>query len=634
MSEQINKVLASTAQAFTTAEQKQARDNIDAQKSITYSYSGSNITAIDGSAIAQSGALTFVTHDSNLSGNGTTASPLGLNTSITIANNGESATLAYDHLTLTYSDNDPILSASNGDIYMSGHAGNASSPYTANYGLQGMSIYGVDTYNDITATATLRYSGSTFVEGTDSAKINATGMTLHTNADGDQLVDASSVVRWNSYSAGLFTGLDHDYNLSGLGTTASLLGLSDPVKFSASGTAVDSLVSSVNVGNNGFSASVPSAWTAEFTYNRGKFGYEWPSADDTANHEGLTSHTLLVPGNINLSSHDCSYITHNYVDLDVDNGLRMFQGYGSGSNQSGIFACVSGYANGPTIHFQQGTANEYVDIPSIRRWNGYSAGVSAGNGLTGNGTSGSPLGLANPSIISSNSHSSYRADNFVMVTSNDGDRSYLSEFVLDFQHNGTSYSVTTASINDWNNKLFKSAIECDANSAVTAIGGSSIGGGNGWKESGNPLSTGFGGNQVTAASQYNDGAGNWAARTVRMSGLPDQTLYGFQSKPVGTGTYGVNQAGAFVAVPQSKYFTYLFHETGATVHTFDIEIFPTGLTADARLDFVNLCSAASANVKTDTFHGNTANLNPGESATMWYIATADIWTDGFNPVPV
>ena len=625
MSEQINKVLASTAQAFSTAEQKQARDNIDAQKSITYNYSGSNITAIDGSAIAQSGALTFVTHDGNLTGSGTPDSPLGLSSTVNLS----------------------------------------SGPYSAEYNTYEINFhndsgYGLYNYNTMrlsstAGTETQIIDGAIDIDddGDISVSIRPTGIFIdeHNGGDADltighssivfsernydsQVVDRSSIERWNSYSAGLFTGLSHDYNLSGLGTTTSLLGLADPVKFSASGTAVDSLVSSVNVGNNGFSASVPSAWTAEFTYNRGKFGYEWPSAEDTANHEGLTSHTLLVPGNINLSSHDCSYITHNYVDLDVDNGLRMFQGYGSGSNQSGIFACVSGYSNGPTIHFQQGTANEYVDIPSIRRWNGYSAGVSAGNGLTGNGTSGSPLGLANPSIISSNSHSSYRADNFVMVTSNDGDRSYLSEFVLDFQHNGTSYSVTTASINDWNNKLFKSAIECDANSAVTAIGGSSIGGGNGWKESGNPLSTGFGGNQVTAASQYNDGAGNWAARTVRMSGLPDQTLYGFQSKPVGTGTYGVNQAGAFVAVPQSKYFTYLFHETGATVHTFDIEIYPTGLTADARLDFVNLCSAASANVKTDTFHGNTANLNPGESATMWYIATADIWTDGFNPVPV
>ena len=625
MSEQINKVLASTAQAFTTAEQKQARDNIDAQKSITYNYSGSNITAIDGSAIAQSGALTYVTHDGNLTGSGTSASPLGLSSVVKLSSGPYSA--EYNTYEVSFHNDDGYGLYNYNNIWLSSTAGKETQ----------ITDGAIDVKDDGDISININPTGIFIDEhngGDADLTIGHSSLVFSERYHDSQVVDRSSIERWNSYSAGLFTGLSHDYNLSGLGTTASLLGLSDPVKFSASGTAVDSLVSSVNVGNNGFSASVPSAWTAEFTYNRGKFGYEWPSADDTANHEGLTSHTLLVPGNINLSSHDCSYITHNYVDLDVDNGLRMFQGYGSGSNQSGIFACVSGYANGPTIHFQQGTANEYVDIPSIRRWNGYSAGVSAGNGLTGNGTSGSPLGLANPSIISSNSHSSYRADNFVMVTSNDGDRSYLSEFVLDFQHNGTSYSVTTASINDWNNKLFKSAIECDANSAVTAIGGSSIGGGNGWKESGNPLSTGFGGNQVTAASQYNDGAGNWAARTVRMSGLPDQTLYGFQSKPVGTGTYGVNQAGAFVAVPQSKYFTYLFHETGATVHTFDIEIFPTGLTADARLDFVNLCSAASANVKTDTFHGNTANLNPGESATMWYIATADIWTDGFNPVPV
>lgn len=201
MSEQINKVLASTSQAFSTAEQKIARDNISAQAKISYSYSGSTITAIDGSAVGNPSSLTGVEHDSNLSGAGTTLSPLGLSTSITIARNRESATLAYDHLTLANSDNDPILSSTISNIYMSGHAGNASSPYTANYGLQGMSTYGTDTYHNITATATLRYSGATFKEGDDSARIKATGLTLHTTADGDQLVDASSVVRWNSYSS-------------------------------------------------------------------------------------------------------------------------------------------------------------------------------------------------------------------------------------------------------------------------------------------------------------------------------------------------------------------------------------------------------------------------------------------------
>ena len=348
----INKVLASTAQYFTTAEQKIGRDNIGAMAASASSlfYSTSNPSAF----------ISGVDHDSNLSGNGRTT-PLGLNTSIVIEKYGDSANLTYESFSLIGNGGTPLLSATRADIYMSGHAGNASSPYTANYALQGMSIYGSDTYNHITATATLRYSGGTFVEGDDSAKIKATGLTLHTTADGDQLVDASSVVRWNSYS-----------------------------------------------------------------------------------------------------------------------------------------------------------------------------------------------------------------------------------------------SLSAAA----------------------------------WNESGNSVSTGFGGNQVDSASQYNDGAGNWACRTVKMSGLPDQNLYGFQAKPNGTATaYMFNGAGAFVPY-QSNYFCYLYHKTGSTVDVLDTSFYPTGLTANARLDFVNLCSAQSANIMTDTFHGNTAILNPGESATMWYIASADVWTDGAVAVPV
>ena len=448
MSEQINKVLASTAQAFTTAEQKQARDNIDAQQSITFNYSGSTITALNGSAIAQSGALTYVTHDLNLTGSGTSGSPLGLSSWFTLSSGPYSG--EYGPYSVDYRNNDGFGQYGSNTMWLSSTAG------TETHITDGA----IEVKDDGDISMSLNPTGIFIDEhngGDADLTIGHSSIVFSERYHDSQVVDRSSIERWNSYSAGLFSGLDHDYNLSGLGVSTSLLGLSDPIRFSASGTADDSLVSSVHLGNKGFSADVPSAWTAELTYNRGKISYEWLSALDTADHEGLTSHTMFTPGNVNLSSHNCSYIKHNYVDIDVDNGLRMWHGYGSGSNQSGLFACVSGYSNGPTIQFQQGTANEYVDIPSIRRWNGYSAGVSAGNGISGSGTSGSPLGMANPSIISSNSHSSYRADNFVMITANDGDRSYLNEYVLELQHNGTSYSVTTASINDWNNKLFKSA---------------------------------------------------------------------------------------------------------------------------------------------------------------------------------
>lgn len=93
--EPINKVLASTSQAFTTAEQSQARANIDAQKSIAYSYSGSTITAIDGSAVGQVGALSAVYHDSNLSGSGTSGSPLGLASTINLTTTGLPYSAAY-----------------------------------------------------------------------------------------------------------------------------------------------------------------------------------------------------------------------------------------------------------------------------------------------------------------------------------------------------------------------------------------------------------------------------------------------------------------------------------------------------------------------------------------------------------
>ena len=456
MSEQINRVLADRPQAFSTGEQKQARDNIGAMAASASSlyYSTSNPSAF----------ISGVNHDSNLSGSGTVGVPLGLNTSITLAKNGESATLAYDHLTLANSDNDPIISAANGDVYMSGHAGNASSPYTANYGLQGMHVYGTDTYNHITATATLRYSGATFVEGTDSAKIKATGITLHTTNDGDQLVDASSVVRWNSYSSmSSFTGCSANNGITGDGTSGSPLGLSSTVMFSTS-------TSATKVG---------------------------PASVSTYNHL-YTS--VLGPGYLNNES-----VLDRGTSTLSNSALRFFDSAGNTST---------------------------CDASSINRWNSYSANQD------------------------------------------------------------------------------------------------------GWHESANSLSTGFGGNQATAASQFNDGAGNWTCRRVKCQGVPDQNLYGFQSKPNGTATaYMFNGAGAFVQY-QPTYFCKLYHKTGSAVEVLDTSFYPTGLTANARLDFVNLCSAATANIKTDTFHGNTADIDPGQSATMWYIASADIWTDGAMDVPV
>ena len=75
MSEQINKVLASTAQSFSEAEQAQARANI-------------------GAAAASSVGLTGVYHDANLTGSGTSAEPLGLSSQVRFSNSTSATNIA------------------------------------------------------------------------------------------------------------------------------------------------------------------------------------------------------------------------------------------------------------------------------------------------------------------------------------------------------------------------------------------------------------------------------------------------------------------------------------------------------------------------------------------------------------
>jgi hypothetical protein len=74
MSEQINKVLADRPQSFTEAEQAQARANIG--------------------AAAASAGFTTVYHDSNLTGSGTSASPLGLSSQVKFTNSTSATNIA------------------------------------------------------------------------------------------------------------------------------------------------------------------------------------------------------------------------------------------------------------------------------------------------------------------------------------------------------------------------------------------------------------------------------------------------------------------------------------------------------------------------------------------------------------
>ncbi len=605
MGSPINKILASTAQAFSTAEQKQARDNISAQAKISYSYSGSTITAIDGSAVGNPAALTGVDHDGNLSGAGTQGSPLGLRTSITLTQNGDSATLAYDHLKLTYRDNDPILSASNGTIYMSGHAGNASSPYTASYDIQGMSIYGTDTYNHITATAKLQYSGAEFHQGTDSANIKATGLTLHTNSDGDQLVDASSVVRWNGYSSlSGFTGCSTNNCISGDGTSGSPIGLRTSITLTQNGGSAtlaydqlkltysdnDPIISASNgtIYMSGHAGNASSPYTASYdiqgmsiygtdTYNHitatAKLQYsgaEFQQGADSANIKASgiafsdgTYSSDIGPGGMNLSA--TPYTSTQYRV----NGWSIYS-TGNATHGREVRASCSGLMLDWDTHFYR----MYISASGIETYDGWTP---------------------------SRHHASYTYTG-AQQSSYDGKTSIWNETGLIFKNSasGDWRTVDISAIDLWNS--YSAGL---------------------WNESGNMISTGYGGNPVTAASQFNSGAGNWSVRRIKISGTPDQDLIGFQTlPPAGTGSYQINANGAFVAPDLPTFNLKVYKPTYAPIYlsTSDYPQMPS--TADGLLVLVNLGSGTITYPDSD---GATSTIGPHNSANLFWDHDASAW---------
>ena len=522
---------------------------------------------------------------------------------------------------------------------------------------------------------------NSFSAHVESAKQDASAMSSYVpysaiSADAD-----SAITSINGSSVGKFTGVSAHYNITGNGTSGSPLGVSDPIRLTASdktasygstnafftsnnystkvlSTAVElngnSLSSTARASGFRVKADMGGSYAyADYGVQGITYGVPLPGWSDESAH--FTVDGIRGVGNFGSNMYDDNWLSaHRYQGTgDTGCGMWLDAGYHDGSN-------VGRY---PRIILYTPGDSATIDHSSIAYWNGKLDSLQTNYGLSGNGTSGYPLGVTACSGQFIGLHSDYfyaLTSRDLVFSSYDKDNSrteaktVFNEYgmrMTGYNTAGSASSVITLQDDGYRfeNAANNTEVKLNSTSLKFTVGAypnyssevvdtasiqrwNSYSAGN-WSESGNPLSTGFGGNQASAASQYND-TGNWAARTLKISGLPDQTLYGFQSRPNGSATYGINKAGAFVAVPQQKYFTYLFHETGAAVHQFDIEIYPTGLTADARLDFVNLCSAASANVKTDTFHGNTANISPGESATMWYIATADIWTDGANPVPV
>ena len=216
MSEQINKVLASTAQSFSTAEQKQARDNI-------------------GALAASASGIQSVNHDTNLTGSGTSSSPLGINIPITFTGgNGTGSHIEGKIYPTTWM----MSGSSTGDSFLG-----TASKYTASAtaSMFGFNAHLVDSAN-IHKRQSLNEVGLQIVNGNSDP--NYTGIYMintgsHpyfriTEGTASSYIYRSSIDLWNSYSSftgSTFTGASANNYITGNGTSGSPLGLSSRVEF-------------------------------------------------------------------------------------------------------------------------------------------------------------------------------------------------------------------------------------------------------------------------------------------------------------------------------------------------------------------------------------------------------------------
>lgn len=191
MTAPINKILATNSQAFTTAQQLQARTNIDAQKSIAYSYSGQAITGIDGSAVGLSSTYGY-------SGNTIT--------SIDGSAVGKINTYGYSGTTITSIDGSAVglnsVSAGNG---ITGN-GSSSQPLGVSSSLTFTdSLYTAsispNTLRMSANAATASLNAGTFgllKSNQESVYVNATAMWFTDSAHNTAEVTKASIERWNS----------------------------------------------------------------------------------------------------------------------------------------------------------------------------------------------------------------------------------------------------------------------------------------------------------------------------------------------------------------------------------------------------------------------------------------------------
>ena len=363
----IPSVLADRQQAFSSGQQAQARANIDAQKSISYSYDNNTITAIDGSAVGNPNSLSSVVHDANLSGSGTSASPLGLASEITLSSNDLPYVNTIDSYSMYMHDQSSTSYVGLGYNYFRDSAGGETYIHTDH----------ITVADDGTCTLTANPTSVEFFNGNDLdrfASYNLSGTVL--SASGTSPTTARlRDTRLSFYESGKPSAY---YDRTGLrfGKTADIMTtLAKNLKFDYD---VGGNLESTTYGLNGFSGT---------TYT--------PTG---TNHDTGVIATYGITGVNSFGDYKLwdNWRSSKRVQIggngEEKSVLDMYIGYNNGEEE--LYPAYIGFYN-------PFDGSAFIYQSSISAWNNNLSAekpVSAGSGLSGNGTSGSPLvvtGLSN-----------------------------------------------------------------------------------------------------------------------------------------------------------------------------------------------------------------------------------------------
>lgn len=235
-------------------------------------------------------------------------------------------------------------------------------------------------------------------------------------------------------------------------------------------------------------------------------------------------------------------------------------------------------------------------------------GVSANRCITGNGLSGTPIGLSSRIEFPSATSGAAVSHRGMTVSSNDRTAWYYAAFASFENPSATAnYRASDAEFIDSN--------------GTSVVNKSSI---DRWNSLGVEDLRMFGSDYPIASANTVESGYNWVCRTVSSTGLPALSLYGFASLPSNQMSV-VGSGGNFLKYEPPYSAIYL---SGDEVD-YNSSYLPAGVTWPMRVDVWNL-SHHNVNVMTDTFHGATSLLVHGESATIWYVPGMSRWTDMAN----